>query len=138
MTKKNKQVKKPLTREEELSLFLNYMITGKVENESHAQLLNRVAKRSASISEAAMTAKAQAISIDNKLTQIMEVVQIQNIVLQKLGATEEMFAEAEAEYNEDVKKVQAELLAEVEANKAAKGEPEVEEEDEAIEVGEEE
>jgi hypothetical protein len=133
--KKNSPVKKSLTREEELTLFLNYMITGKVENESHAQLLNRVAKRSASISEAAMTAKAQAIAIDNKLTQIMEVVQIQNIVLQKLGATEEMFAEAETEYNEDVKKVQEELLAEVEANKAAKEEPEA---DEAIEVGVEE
>jgi hypothetical protein len=117
---------------EDFAVYLNYLLSGQVESEEQAKQVNRVAKRTATASEATVIAKAVAAVLDNKMTQVMEVVQVQNIVLQKLGATDEMFEEAEKEYAEMLDKTRKELEAQAEAAQATEEEPA----DEAIEVGE--
>ncbi|MNP76513.1 hypothetical protein D3C76_1737620 [compost metagenome] len=60
--------------------------------------------------------------MDQKMTQLMEVIQVQQKVLEKLGATDEMLKEAEDEYNAQVEEMRKQLEAQAEAAKEAKEE----------------
>jgi hypothetical protein len=113
-----KKVTKINQKNEDLAAFLNYLLVGDVESKEQAEQVNKAARRSATVSDATVVARAVAAQIDNKITQLMEVVQIQSAVLEKLGATEEMFVEAEQEYNEKIEQ----LRKEIEARNAAEKE----------------
>lgn len=107
-TKQLKRAKKA-NKAEGLTAYLNFLLSGQLEDEEQAKLINETAKRTATLAEAAAIAKLLSVQMDQKLTQVMDVIQIQNKVLQKLEATDEMFAEAEKEYNEQIAAMQKEL-----------------------------
>lgn len=123
-------------KNEGLTAYLNFLLSGQVENDKQIQLINETAKRTAKLSEAAAIAKIMAAQMDQKLTQVMDVVQIQHKVLQKLGATEDMFNEAEKEYNEQLAAVQKELEERSKKKQAAPAEAEASSEDKEKEVSE--
>lgn len=111
-TKKTvKQLKKAQKagKEAGMTAYLNFLLSGQVESKEEAKLVNSTAKRPVTASEATVIAKIVLAALDQKLTQVMDVIQIQNKVLQKLEATDEMFAEAEKEYNEQLAAMQKEL-----------------------------
>lgn len=120
----NKKTQNPIGQEE-MAAYLNYLLSGQVQSEEHATQINKVAKHTTTVTDATIIAKLLDTQLNQKITEVMDVIQIHNRVLQKLGATPEMFAEAEDEYNEQLNQFQKELD---EANKAQaeKGEVEAE------------
>src|SRR5690606_9771743 len=121
MTKKTKATRRsqePISVEE-LQIFINYVLSGHVSSEAHAEQIRRLSRRTTTLSDVTMLVRVLQTQADRKLTEVMDVVQIQHKVLQKLGATEEMFAEAEVEYNEMIEEARKELEAEAEAAKKA-------------------
>jgi hypothetical protein len=89
-------------KQEDLHKFLEYVMTGQVQDEKHAKWLNKMSRRTVTLSD--ITVVAQVINDRNSqlLTSVMSMIQIQSAVLKKLGATDEMIAEAEKEYNESI------------------------------------
>jgi hypothetical protein len=103
-----KQLKKAqkLNRNESLAEYLNFLMSGQVEDEAAAKRINALAKKTTTFAEAAAITKILIAQIDHKLSQVMEAVQVQQIVLEKLEVTEEMFAEAQAQYDKKLEDVQ--------------------------------
>ena len=110
MTNTAKQPKsKKQVHTEEFLTYLNYLLSGEVESEEKAEQVNRAAKRSASVSDATLISKAAVAGIQQQLTQVMEVIRIQQIVLEKLGATSEMFEEANKQYQKELEETRKQL-----------------------------
>lgn len=120
-------------KNEGLTAYLNFLLSGQVENDKQMQLINETAKRTAKLSEVAAIAKIMSAQMNQNLVQVMDVVQIQHKVLQKLGATEDMFNEAEKEYNEQLAAVQKELEERSKKAQAAPVEAEATSEDKVSE-----
>lgn len=95
--------------EKDYLVYLNYLLTGKVKNQEEADKINELSKRIITLSDAAILVKTLMLQLDDKLTQVMEVAQIQHIVLKKLGATEDMFKEAKEEYDKLIEETRKKL-----------------------------
>ena len=107
---KAKQVKKT----DDFASYLNYVISGQVESKEHAETLSRTSKRNATLSDATILAQVVLKAAEQKITQLMERVQIQEMVLHKLGATTEMFEEAADEYDAKIAQMQEQLQKQAE------------------------
>lgn len=105
--------------QEKMALYLNYLLTGQVGSEADAKEINELSKRIVTLGDATLVAKVAVATLDQKLTQVMEVLQIQSKVLAKLGATPELFEEAEKEYNDQVDAMRKTLEAQAKAAKEA-------------------
>ena len=97
---------------EDLQTYMNYVLTNEVKDEKHAKELKRLANRTITLSDATIVAKVLNNATQQQLTQIMDVVQIQNRILDLLGATEEMFTQAETEYSEQLNQMRKQLQEE--------------------------
>lgn len=104
----------PISKQD-MHTYLNYLLSGEVKDEKHAKELNRLSRRKVTLSDATVLTRVMMSQQDNTITQLMDAIQIQNKVLEKLGATEEMFNEAQEEYNAMIAEAQKELMKEAEA-----------------------
>lgn len=89
---------------QDLNVYFNYLITQHVENEKHAKQINRLSRRTTTLSDVAVVFNKLVDNQERKITQLMEVVRKQEKMLKKLGATAEMFAEVDKEYEEELNK----------------------------------
>lgn len=105
--------------QDDLKLFLNYVVTGQVTDEKQLQ---RLANRTTTLADVVTVIKALEAIQNNKIVQVMDAIQVQNIILKKLGATEEMFEEASKEYNEMIEKAKKEYEEKFKAAVAAEKE----------------
>lgn len=109
---------------EDLHLYVNYVLTGHVADEDHAEKINKIAKRITNLTDVTILVKVLMQQKDTVIGQLMQAVQVQSKVLEKLGATEEMFVAAETEYSEMVeakKKEFEEAAKALEESQAAEG-----------------
>jgi len=95
--------------QEDMQEYLTYILSGKVEDEKHAKKLRRLTRRTTNMSDVTVVIKAFMYKQEKTITQLMEAVHIQQKVLDKLGATDEMFKEAEKEYTEEIKELQKQI-----------------------------
>ena len=66
--------------------------------------LRRLARRTTTLSDATVLFKALNQENDFLISQLMEAIQVQGLILEKLGCTDDMLAEAKHEYAEAVHK----------------------------------
>lgn len=108
---------------DDMKLLMDYLISGQVTSEEHADKIKEITALSATISDTILISRLSLTQImdelNEKLTRVMQEVSIQGDVLEKMGATEEMFQEAAESYNKKV--------AEMVAAHTAKKEEEAEE-----------
>jgi hypothetical protein len=97
---------------EDLQTYLNYVLTNEVKDEKHAKELSRLSKRTVTLSDVTVLFKVLNNTTQQQMTQMMDVIQIQNRILDLLGATEEMFTQAEDEYNEQLNAMRKQLQEE--------------------------
>lgn len=97
---------------EDLQTYLTYVLTNEVKDEKHAKELSRLSKRTVTLSDVTVLFKVLNNTTQQQLTQMMDVIQIQNRILDLLGATEEMFTQAEDEYTEQLNAMRKQLQEE--------------------------
>lgn len=93
--------------EEDMLVFAKYVVTGEVESEVHAKKINNLSDRSASLSDVVILFKYLNNAQEKMNTGFIDMIQVQQRVLDKIGATDEMFQEAKEEYDqviEDMRK----------------------------------
>lgn len=100
----NNKSQEPISAQD-LNVYFNYLITQHVDNEKHAKQINRLSRRTTTLSDVAVVFNKLVDHQERKITQLMEVVRKQEKVLKKLGATAEMFAEVDKEYEEELNKL---------------------------------
>lgn len=83
----------------DLKAYLDFLVTQQVKDEKDFKRVNRTAKRTVTVSDVVILAKAITTQQDFAITQLIDKLQVQDRVLRKLGATDELIAEAEAEYD---------------------------------------
>lgn len=111
--KNTRRSQEPISTEE-LKVYFDYLITGQVKDEKHAKDINRLARRTTTVSDVTLLFKVMTAHQSNTITQLMDAIQIQNRILQKLGATDEMFDAAQEDYNQVIAEAQKELMAKAE------------------------
>jgi hypothetical protein len=104
----------------DLKRFLQFALSGHVENEKEVKLLKRTSRTVVTANDVIVMFNALNQRHDQAITQLMDVVQVQGRVLEKLGATDEMFKEAETEYENELAAKRAELTEAQEKLKAEK------------------
>ncbi|ATN94362.1 hypothetical protein BSP9_013 [Bacillus phage BSP9] len=97
----NNKSQEPISAQD-LNVYFNYLITQHVDNEKHAKQINRLSRRTTTLSDVAVVFNKLVEHQEQKITQLMERVRKQEKVLRKLGATDEMFAEVDKEYEEEI------------------------------------
>lgn len=116
----NQQTNEPISKED-LQAYLKYVLTGQVETDLQAKRLRRLSRRVTTLSDVTIVAKVLLQQQGDMITQLMDAIQVQNRVLESLGATPDMFLAAEKDYNEVLAQTQEILQAQAaEAEKAAK------------------
>lgn len=94
---------------ETMKVLMDYLLTGEVTSEEHQEQIKAITALSATISDTVLITRLSLTQIvdelNEKLTRVMQEVSIQGDVLEKLGATEEMFKEATEAYNKKVEEI---------------------------------
>lgn len=103
---------------EDLHEYLTFVLTNQVKDRKHAKELQRLSRRTVTLSDVVTILKALTQHQDDAIVQLMDKIQIQELVLLRLGATEEIFKEAKEEYADILKAQQEALKAQIEALKA--------------------
>ncbi|UNA01524.1 glycosyltransferase [Bacillus phage vB_BcgM] len=105
-----KEVTTPMSIEA-MQVLMDYLLSGQVTSDEHAEQIKELTGRSATISDTILISRLSLTQImeeiNDKLTRVMQEVSIQGDVLEKLGATEEMFQEAAESYNKKVEEMVA-------------------------------
>ncbi|AOZ62037.1 hypothetical protein QCM8_119 [Bacillus phage QCM8] len=97
MAKKNEGL-----TQEELALYTNYLILGSVENEEDEAKIEEIKQRNITVDEAGTLIKFSLgymiQNFNHTVTDVMEKVRVQDIVLKKLGANGKVFKDAKSKY----------------------------------------
>ena len=107
---------------EDLEVFFNYALTGTISSEEEATKLRRLSKRTVTLADVTLLFNVLSQRKDQAISQLMETVQVQDFVLEQLGATEEIFDKAKKEYADRIEAKREEMRAAVEALKASQEE----------------
>ncbi|AMQ66631.1 hypothetical protein BH753_gp149 [Bacillus phage Shbh1] len=100
---------------EDLQEFGTYLITRQLRDEKHAKDIRRLSRRTTTLSDVAVVCEYLMNKHEQITTTMMEVIQVQQKVLEKLGATDEMFRQAKEEYNQIIQDVAKSIEQEKEA-----------------------
>lgn len=92
-----KSTQSPMTTEE-LHEYLSFFLSKEVKDEAHADRINKLARRTVTLSDVVVTISALTQHQTEAIAQLIDKLQVQERVIKKLEATEDMFLEAEAEY----------------------------------------
>lgn len=99
--------------DEELALYVNYLIEGGTETEEEAVQLEEIKKRAITVEDAGTLVKvALGYTVQNMqamIGDVMEQVRIQGIVLEKLGANQKIFKDAKVKYNKFLAEAKTQL-----------------------------
>lgn len=96
--------------QDDMRLFLNFVLGAKqVENELEAKQLKRLYKRKANLGDVVTVFRAMTHMQDRLINQLIVSKQVQQRVLSKLGATDEMFKVAQLEYKKELEETTEEL-----------------------------
>lgn len=115
----------------ELYDYLNFFLTKELEDEKHVKRIKMLAKRTVTLSDVVVVVSALTEHQTEAIAQLIDRLQVQERVLKKLEATEEMFVEANEEYETLIKEREEALKAQFESAKKA-----LEKAEESIEYGE--
>ncbi|QQO40574.1 hypothetical protein 000TH008_146 [Bacillus phage 000TH008] len=105
---------------EDLQDYFRFVVHKDVKDEKHAKKIKRISRRVITMSDATMLYKALDQYQENLIGLLMETISVQESVLRKLGATDDMFKEAAEEYTkavEETVKEQTEVQEKLEAAK---------------------
>lgn len=109
-----KETKTVALTDEELELYANYVFSGKVEKEEDEKVIEELVTRSVTLGDATTLAKMLstqvAQQITHQLVQVMERVQIQEIVLEKLGANKKIIKDAKVKYKKQLEEQKEQLI----------------------------
>jgi predicted RNase H-like nuclease (RuvC/YqgF family) len=114
-----KQTQEPM-KVEDLQKYLLAALTGEVEPKDRKRI-QKLSKAAVSLQDAVVVAKALMEPQEQISYRLMETIQVQDIILRKLGATDEMVQEAQAELQSAIEEQQKRLeeaKAQVDAEKA--------------------
>lgn len=98
----------PISKED-LFAYMTYVLTGEVKDEKHAKKLRRLARRTTTLSDVTTVFKILSQQHQRLIMSLIDANQIHRIVLEQLGATNEMFENATDEYNKTIKEAEAKL-----------------------------
>ncbi|WCS69739.1 hypothetical protein Goe25_01110 [Bacillus phage vB_BsuM-Goe25] len=87
---------------QDLQTYLNFLLTQNVESEKHAKQINRLARRTTTLSDVVVLFNQLVQHQEAKISLLIDQVRVQENILRKLGATEEVIAEAREEYQKSV------------------------------------
>ncbi|AFQ96497.1 hypothetical protein [Bacillus phage vB_BceM_Bc431v3] len=109
-----KETKAVALTDEELELYANYVFSGKVEKEEDEKVIEELVTRSVTLGDATTLAKMLATQVAQQMThqlvQVMERVQIQEIVLEKLGANGKTKKDAKVKYKKQLEEQKEKLI----------------------------
>lgn len=103
---------------EDMQVWTEYLATGAVQDDNHAKQLTRLGKRAVNLADVATIVDFMARRNDGFITALIEQNGIHEKILNKLGATNEVWDEAKKEYNEELEAIQAEVAQAQETIKA--------------------
>lgn len=118
-----KKTQAPINQED-MGAYLTFLLSGQAKDEDHAKQINRVSRHITTAADVTIIARLLDMQLNQKITEVMDVIQIQNRVLQKLGATKEMFDESEQEYTEELNAFKRELEERAKQANEAPAQPE--------------
>jgi hypothetical protein len=94
---------------EDMKMYAHYVMTGKLESEKDRKKLERISQKPATLRDVTLLSR-YIQSMQKELNiQLIDWFSIQKKVLHKMGATDEMFQEAEAEYNADIEETRKQM-----------------------------
>lgn len=103
----------------DMKVYLNYVLTNHVESSKHAKDLKRLSRRTTTLSDVTVLFRVLTKHQEKLTTQLMDAVQIQQRVLERLGATDEMFNEAQSEYEKEIEEMREQIKAQFEDEEEA-------------------
>lgn len=110
----------------ELYDYLQFFFTKEVEDEKHAKRIKMLARRTVTLSDVVVVVKALTEHQDNAIIQLMDKLQVQERVINQLGATDEHFIQAQEDYLAALKEREEAFKANLEvAAQAGKTEAEI-------------
>lgn len=112
MTKKEDNNKKPQQdpiQLEDLSTYLTYTATKTFKDLEHAQQIKDISRRTVTMADVTTVTRVLLKEHENIIENLIGIVQVQERVLLKIGATEETFKEAEKEYVTELEEVRKKL-----------------------------
>lgn len=104
-----KTVKPESISVEDMQVWTEYLATRAVHDEAHAKQLTRLGKRSINLADVATIVDFMVRRNDGFISGLVEEVTIHAKVLDKLGATKEMWKEAKAEFDAELDATRAEV-----------------------------
>lgn len=107
MSKQPQRVSK--LSKEDFNTWVEYLATGKIEDEEHAKQLSRLGKREANLEDLSSLINVMTKRNDNYVSAIIERNEILERVVRKMGATDDQFREARAEYDDELKNIQEQV-----------------------------
>jgi len=125
----NNQKNQDLMSTHDLKTYLDYAVSGQVESDKHAKELNRLARRTMTMSDTVVVVRALTQQQEQTITSLIDTLQVHKRVLEKLGATEEMFSEARQEYKELINEKTKELKEQMGIDEDSDSETESEDEE---------
>lgn len=87
----------PISKQD-LQDYFRFVVLQDVKDSQHAKKIKRLSRRIATMSDVTLLFKALNQQQDLLMEKVLDTLMIQEAVLKKLGATDKMFNEAEAEY----------------------------------------
>ncbi|XAG96061.1 hypothetical protein U9I18_000126 [Bacillus phage KKP_4048] len=88
--------------QQDLQDYFRFIVHQEVKDAKHAKKLKRISRRVATMSDTTLLFKALNQQQEAFMGKILDALMIQEAVLRKLGATDEMFTEAAKEYHKAV------------------------------------
>ena len=107
MSKQPQRVSK--LSKEDFNTWVEYLATGNIEDEEHAKQLSRLGKREANLEDLSSLINVMTKRNDNYVSAIIERNEILERVVRKMGATDDQFREARAEYDDELKNIQEQV-----------------------------
>lgn len=92
--------------EQDIRKWTEYVATGRVEDSAHAKELVRLGKRSVNLADVTSVVDFMCRRNDGYISKIIERNAIMEKVLARVGATDEMFAEATNEYEKELAEIE--------------------------------
>lgn len=116
-TVKTEELNKGLT-DEELATYVNFLFSGEITDAKHEEAIKKIHNKKATIGDATVLANYSVKKVEKVITQLMDKVTVQDIVLRELGATPEHYEKAIKEYEDGISSRMEELKEQLEKEKA--------------------
>ncbi|AZU99968.1 hypothetical protein vBEfaHEF1TV_124 [Enterococcus phage vB_EfaH_EF1TV] len=114
-SKRNKRIGE--LSEADMRVWAEWLATGQVHDKNHQKQLERLSKRSVSLSDVTTIVEFMGKRNDGYISSLIEQQAVFDNLLTKLGVTEENRLEAKAEYEKELNAIQEKIQKELESIK---------------------